>query len=901
MKKLLLSLVFGLLLSTAYFAQSIGNKGPIISIPSLANKNTPTITLPAPNLEQLHTEDALRDRNGELYRIGVPIFTNITTINSGLWTTQPNGDRVWELKIKSTGAEALSFIFSNFKLYGNSLFTVSDLNGVLRHKPVSKVDMLEDFQQHFALCFGDELLLKLVEPAGTTPSEIHMDRVMYDYRSTGNPMIQKINESASCEVNVNCTPVGDTWQDEKRGVARILITDASGQGWCTGSLVNNTAQDCKPLFLTALHCGVTTSAANSNLWKFYFRYESPNCTNPSTAGTLDDYFINGCVRKANSNDAGGNTGSDFLLLQLGTAANEAATIATLKTANFNAYWNGWDANNSASAGGAGIHHPAGDIKKISTFTATPTSQSWGGSVANTHWRFSWTANSNGHGVTEGGSSGSPIFKSNGRIFGTLTGGSSYCNAQTSPDMYGKMSYHWTSNGTNTNYQLKTFLDPGNTGALVLDGSANPCSVVTPTAPVANFVANQTNVSPGTTVTFTDQTTGVPTSWAWTISPGTAGVAWTYTGGTSATSQNPQVIFNTVGQYTITLVATNAVGSDSEIKTNYIIVALATGPCAASSTVGCASADATEYISGVSLNTINNASGCSGYTDFSAISTNLTKGSAYSATIVPSIAGGTTGAYTNDELAIWIDYNNDNDFLDAGEQVGYVLVAAGWSNVLAFTVPTTATVGSVKMRVRISYLPDDGAIVPCGDSQWGEVEDYTINIQAPSASAVTLSCGSNQTIYASSQTTMPNLSGSVTASTTCPGGAITLTQAPPAGTALSNGANTVTMTATDNCGNSQQCQMTVTYINNLNVGELNMFSAVTIYPNPVTDNLIVDLSTVANEEVTIEIYDLSGKLLVKENNQNGALVSIDISALSNGIYQIKLLSSTAQIMKRISKM
>jgi hypothetical protein len=209
-----------------------------------------------------------------------------------------------------------------------------------------------------------------------------------------------------------------------------------------------------------------------------------------------------------------------------------------------------------------------------------------------------------------------------------------------------------------------------------------------------------------------------------------------------------------------------------------------------------------------------------------------------------------------------------------------------------------------MRVRISFngtTGGEGPVNPCGPTQYGEVEDYTINIQAAAASVLTLSCGSNQTIYASSQTTIPNLTSSVTSNTTCAGGAITLTQAPPAGTALTNGANTVTITATDNCGNSQQCQMTVTYINNLNAGELNMFSAVAIYPNPVTDNLIVDLSTVANEDITIEIYDLSGKLLVKENNQNGSLISIDISNLSNGFYQIKLLSSTAQIMKRISKM
>ncbi len=818
MKKLLFALGFSLtMISSGVSAQNI-SKGEIIPLSFDLNKNVPTQSLSIPNMEQLRAEDILRDKNGELYRIGVPIFTHITTENNGLWTTQPNGDRIWELKIKAAGAEALSFIFSTFKLYGSSVFTVTDLNGVYRHKPVSKEDMLEDFQQHLALCFGDELILRLLEPKGTQASEILMDRVMYDYRSTGNPMIQKINESDACEINVNCSPVGDAWQDEKRGVARILITDATGQGWCSGSLVNNTAQDCKPLFLTALHCGITTSAANSNLWKFYFRYEAPSCTNPSTAGTLDDYFITGCVRKANSNDNGGDTGSDFLLLQLGTAANEAATITTLKTANFNAYWNGWDANNSAAAGGAGIHHPAGDIKKISTFTATPTSQTYGGAAANTHWRFSWSANSNGHGVTEGGSSGSPVFKSNGRIFGTLTGGSSFCNQLTAPDYYGKVSYHWTSNSTNTNYQLKTFLDPGNTGALVLDGSSNPCSA--PTIPVANFSGTPTTVAPAGTVSFSDLTSGSPTSWTWTIAPGTAGTAWSYTGGTSATSQNPQVIFNTVGQYTITLVAANSQGSDSEIKTNYITVAAASGPCAASSTAGCTTTSDNTYISSVQLNTLNNTSTCSGYTSFSSLSTTLTKGNTYTATIIPSTTtANAQGAYTGDELAIWIDYNNDNDFLDAGEQVAYVIVAAGWSNVFNFTVPTSATTGSVKMRVRSSYQPNDGTIAPCGVTTYGEVEDYSVVIQS----------------------------------------------------------------------------------SGVGIEDLNALNAVQLFPNPVSEELIVDLSAVAGEEVTIELFDLFGKLIATSSNQNGSSVTIAMNGFANGMYQVKLSSGEAQITKRIIKL
>ena len=156
-------------------------------------------------------------------------------------------------------------------------------------------------------------------------------------------------------------------------------------------------------------------------------------------------------------------------MQLGTVANQATTITTLKSANFNAYWNGWDANNTATTGGTGIHHPAGDIKKISTFSGNTVSSSWG-STPNTHWRLIWTANANGHGVTEGGSSGSPIFNnSSGRIVGTLTGGGSYCNATNQPDFYGKVSYHWISNGTTNNRRLKPFLDPANTGALTQNG------------------------------------------------------------------------------------------------------------------------------------------------------------------------------------------------------------------------------------------------------------------------------------------------------------------------------------------------------------------------------------------------------------------------------------------------
>lgn len=694
---------------------------PVIS-KQIFDKNIPLTIISAPEMNAIHAEDILRDKNGVLYRIGVNRPANISLNNTGIWKTLPNGDRQWQMHIKSPGAEAISFLFEVFKIYGGTTLNIQDITGKPLHNTLTSKDVESHFMQNAALCFGDEMIMTIYEPAYTKSSEIFIDRIIYNYRATGNPNAQKINESDACEININCSPVGDNWQDEKRGVARVYVVEPAGAGWCSGSVVNNTALDCKPLFLTALHCGVNSTASNMNQWKFYFRYEALTCSNPSVAGTLDDYFITGCVRMADANDAGGDTGSDFLLVQMGTLANQAATITTMKSANFNCYWNGWDANNTATTGGAGIHHPAGDIKKISTFNGTTVSTTWGGSVSNTHWRLTWSANSNGTGVTEGGSSGSPLFNnSSGRIIGTLTGGGSFCTALTAPDSYGKMSYHWTSNGTPNNERLKTYLDPGNTGLLVLNGSADPCTAVNPTAPVAQFSATPTTVNSGGTVSFTDLSSGSPTSWAWTIS----GSGWSYTGGTSATSQNPQVIFNTVGQYTVTLVASNSMGSDNEVKTNYITVTQQSGPCAGSS------AACDEYINNVLLNTINNTSNCSagGFGNYSAMSTTLAKGSPYTVTVSPAI-NGTPGAYTDDEIAVWIDYNNDLDFADAGERIAYVLVAAGWSNVFNFVVPATATTALVNMRVRISYSVD-GAIIPCGESTYGEVEDYKINIVASS--------------------------------------------------------------------------------------------------------------------------------------------------------------------------
>lgn len=447
-------------------------------LPSIARfeigKNVPVLQLAAPDMNQIALEDELREKQGVLNRIGVALPSMLSTTNAGTWTTLPNGARQWQVIVKTEGAEALSYLFEKFYLHGGSTLRIQNLQGQDVHPVLTSKDVETHGMANAALCAGSAHILTLTEPVYTTPSEILIDRVMYNYRSTGYGSAEKINESDPCEVNVNCSPVGDAWQDEKRGVARIYVVEGNQAGWCSGSLVNNTAQDCKPYFLTALHCGVASTTANMNQWKFYFRYEAPTCVNPTSSGTLGSHVVSGCLRIADANDGGGNSGSDFLLVKLGNANNEATVINNLKSTNIDAYWNGWNANNAVTTGGVSIHHPAGDIKKISTFTGNTVSTQWG-SATGSHWRVVWTANSNGHGVTEGGSSGSPLFDNNGNIIGTLTGGASYCTSPSAPDQYGKMAFHWTNNGVTNELQLKPWLDPTNSNVFVLAGSADPCS------------------------------------------------------------------------------------------------------------------------------------------------------------------------------------------------------------------------------------------------------------------------------------------------------------------------------------------------------------------------------------------------------------------------------------------
>jgi PKD repeat protein len=209
-----------------------------------------------------------------------------------------------------------------------------------------------------------------------------------------------------------------------------------------------------------------------------------------------------------------------------------------------------------------IHHPSGDIMKISTFTnSLSTSSGLGFGFDNTtHWQVQWASTTNGHGVTEGGSSGSPIYNQNSLLVGVLTGGSSFCDATNQTDIYGKLWHGWDQLSNSSSEQLKPWLDPANTNAVTLNGLyCNQSAAVT-----AAFNSSETNVCLNSSVTFSSISSGEITAYEWQFPGGTP---------SSAIGSGPHnVTYNSPGTYDVSLSVTGTENSDEFSMNDYISVA-----------------------------------------------------------------------------------------------------------------------------------------------------------------------------------------------------------------------------------------------------------------------------------------------------------------------------------------
>ncbi len=494
-----------------------------------------------------HIDEAVNSKQGSPLWAGFSLKTEVVPQSNGVIVNWPNGERSWMLRATSPGAPALGLVFENAILAPNSiLFVYSEfdpsfvysitaeeiVSGYISTPPIETESLIIEYTEKSnlenSLLVGNFVITDLV--------------VIYNGINSLNST-KDLGDSEWCQVNINC-PEGANWQAQKRGVARILLREGTVWGLCSGTLINNTNQDGTPYFLTAEHCGGNASAADRNVWQFAFNYERPGCPN---TGTPPNNLATGCVLRAKGPIAGG---SDFQLVQLNTTPPQA----------WNPFYNGWSRVTQAATGGVGIHHPSGDAKKISTFTGTLVSSSpnIGGSqmASNSAWQVQWTATTTSHGVTEGGSSGSPLFNNAGLVVGTLSGGSSYCSNPNWPDYYGKFSYHWTSNGTANSSRLQPWLDPAGTGVETLNGF-DPYLGINP-----NFYANKLVAKLNEEIIFTDLSTGGDiNSWSWNFGEGAVPA--------TATGQGPHTVYYTTpGSKTISLTV-NA--EHTATKADYIYI------------------------------------------------------------------------------------------------------------------------------------------------------------------------------------------------------------------------------------------------------------------------------------------------------------------------------------------
>ena len=436
--RIFLSLLLTFLMVSTGLAQ-VSAGGTPLSFSFATTSSVPTQTMADVDVDIYLAEDA-EDGKDVAYRFGAPIDVHFDLGTSGYWTTLQDGGRLWRLRIESTGAYSINLLYDDFYMpEGAQFFLYSD-----DHSRVigafTSYNNKEDGTFATAPVAGDAITLEYYEPADVIgQGVISIWRVVHAYRNVfgfaGDPLLG-YGDSGTCNNNVNC-PEGLPWQAEKRGVAMILTS--GGSRLCTGSLVNNVRNDFTPYFLTANHCG------SSSTWMFMFNYESPGCTNEDGP---TNQTVSNATQRANYAD------SDFSLFELSVPVPE----------EYNPYFNGWSAVDVAATQSVAIHHPSGDIKKISfDYDAAVSSRYFSDPPDDSHWKIlTWE-----DGTTEPGSSGSPLFDQNHRITGQLHGGLANCSNNID-DYYGKVSMSW-DRGSTAATRLKDWLDPDNTGTLELDG------------------------------------------------------------------------------------------------------------------------------------------------------------------------------------------------------------------------------------------------------------------------------------------------------------------------------------------------------------------------------------------------------------------------------------------------
>ena len=373
-------------------AQSVQAATPVERIP--------TIEIPSFNREALRREDAQRAEDGLPYRFAIAHPVEITPQTDGVWDYVGTGTSRWRLGVRSSGALSINLGFTRYVMPAGGQLSVYAANFGDVIGPYTELDNEDHGELWTPVVLGDDVIVELTLPTAVVDQlELRLTSINVGYRGFGETLEDR---SQACEVDVIC-PEGDDWRDEIKSVG---VISTGGKLLCTGFLVNNTAEDRTPYFMTAKHCELTPG--NSASLVVYWNYESPTCGQQG-GGSLSQYQTGSYFRAEYST-------SDFTLVELDDDPLPEYEVVLA----------GWSRSTDDPTSAVCIHHPNADEKSISFEYHPCETTTYGGYVSpgnGTHIRVvDWDI-----GTTEDGSSGAPLFDQNHHIVGQVHGGWATCN------------------------------------------------------------------------------------------------------------------------------------------------------------------------------------------------------------------------------------------------------------------------------------------------------------------------------------------------------------------------------------------------------------------------------------------------------------------------------------------
>lgn len=379
------------------------------------------------------------------FRIAEALPSDIDVTRSAAWTNE--GDYSYGIfQIHADSAKTLSVFFDRFYLPEGLEMFMYNSDGSMIAGPISNAINNKQQRWHSAILKGEDIYIEIKLPATAKSAlKLHISNVAYGFKPILGDETGGFGLSLPCQINVMC-PLGNGWELERNSVA--LVIDIFGTTLCSGALLANTSHSRTPYFLTANH--FLESAPDPTTWGFQFQAWSPTCT-PGTNNEGVLYF--------GASLLAAYAPSDFALVLLDQTPPCNSGLA----------YAGWDRSGLTPYSTVGIHHPKADVMKIAADNNAPVRTGYGVS-GNDHWQVGWD-----NGLTEEGSSGSPLFNPAHRVIGQLHGGiHPYTCTNSTTHFYGAFDVSWTGGGTNTT-RLSNWLDAANTGAQTTDTYISPSS------------------------------------------------------------------------------------------------------------------------------------------------------------------------------------------------------------------------------------------------------------------------------------------------------------------------------------------------------------------------------------------------------------------------------------------